>query len=81
MLIHGDEVTNTTAPIAMVNEPEPVPQHDEDGSNIEQQVDEMNVARGRAVEAVRDRLDLAQEREHEKEIIALEDMLNLDTSM
>ena len=58
---HGDEATHTTAPIAMVNEPEPIPQHDEDDSNLEQQYGEMNVARGRAVEAIRNRLELAKE--------------------
>ena len=26
---HGDEATHTIAPIAMVNGPEPIPQHDE----------------------------------------------------
>ncbi len=41
----------------------------------------MNVARGRTVEAVRNRLELAQERGDEVEVIALEGMLNEYTSM
>ena len=43
-------------------EPEPIPQHDDDGSTFEQQLSDMNVARGRAVEAIRNSLELAQKR-------------------
>ena len=41
----------------------------------------MNVARGRAVEAIRNRLELAKERGDETEATAWEDMLNEYTSM
>ena len=49
--------------------------------NLEQQLGEMNVARGRAVEAIQNRLELGQERGDGTEVIALEDMLNEYTSM
>ena len=51
----------------IVDEPEPIPQHadddddDDDDSLLEQQLGEMNVARGRTVEAVQKRLELAHE--------------------
>ena len=35
--VHDDEALRTAAPIDMVDEPEPIPQHDDDDSIFEQQ--------------------------------------------
>ena len=79
--VHSEGGLHTAEPIGIVNEPEPTPQRDDDDSILEQQLGEMNVARGRAVEAMGNRLELAQEGGDEAKVIALEGMLNEYTSM
>ena len=74
--VHSDEALHTAGPTGIVNELGPIPQNGDD-STFEQQIGEMNVPRGRAVEAIRNRPELAQERGDEAEVIALEGMPHL----